>query len=129
MCPDQPPLHSIFNLRLWLCWLASYHSALPTTHHLQHLCCFGSILALGAYLRTVLVEQKRDRQAPKHQKRRNGARPLISEIRIHLGGKQRKCSSEQGPKHRTGRQHRSSIDGICTQVSKTHCCWGSRSRD
>lgn len=116
-CRDQSSLNRLFGLLPWPIWLTFNHDDVPTTHHLQHLCCIGSILAPGADLRTVLIEQKRDGHACKHQECRNRARPLIPEIRIHLSSKQRECRAEQGPKHRTGRQHRSSIDGICTQVN------------
>ena len=86
-------------------------------HQLQQFCCFRRILAPGAYFRTKFVEQKGNWQAAKREERRNGARPLIPEIFVHLGGEQRERGAEQGPKHRVGSQHRRSVDDICIRFS------------
>lgn len=96
---DTPFSANLSSFLLWVTCLVPSHDDVPTTHLLQYLCCFGSILALGAYLRSVLVEKKWERQAPKRQECRNGARPLISKVLVHLCSKEGKGGAKKGPNH------------------------------
>jgi len=92
-------------------------SGLRMTRCLLQLRCFGSILALGSYLRAIPVKQKWKWQTSNDQERRDRARPLVFQSSVHLRSEERKGCGEKRAQDRVSCECRSDVDGICTGVS------------
>lgn len=70
------------------------------------------VLALGADLGAVLVEQDGEGDHRQRDEAGEGGRPVKTERVVHLGGEERERCAEKRSEDRVGRKNRSGVDGV-----------------